>query len=167
MNQPKKEPNGGGDPRLSLDLKHIRSLIELMVENDLSRIELREGESHILLRRGQPVVAASLGPVSMPVGGANPGAAAAPVPAGSAPAEQETYIRSPMVGTFYTASDPESPPFVSVGTVVQPDTVVCLIEAMKVFNELKAECAGRITKVLVKNAQAVEYDQPLFAVAPA
>ncbi len=169
MNQPKKEPDGG-DPRLSLDLKHIRSLVELMVENDLSRIELRDGDSHLLLRRGHPVVAAPLGTVSVPVAGANPGpaaAAGAASVAAPAPAEPETYIRSPMVGTFYAAADPESPPFVSVGAVVQPDTVVCLIEAMKVFNELKAECTGRITKVLVKNAQAVEYDQPLFAVAPA
>jgi len=72
-----------------------------------------------------------------------------------------------MVGTFYAASDPDSPPFVNVGDVVGPDTVVCLVEAMKVFNEIKAEVSGRITRVLVKSGEAVEYDQPLFALAPA
>ncbi|HQL54731.1 MAG TPA: acetyl-CoA carboxylase, biotin carboxyl carrier protein, partial [Phycisphaerae bacterium] len=82
-------------------------------------------------------------------------------------ANNEILIRSPMVGTFYLAADPESPPFVNIGTLVEPNTVVCLIEAMKVFNELKAEVSGRITKILAKNAQAIEFDQPLFAVAPA
>ena len=72
-----------------------------------------------------------------------------------------------MVGTFYAAAEPEAPPLVAVGSTVTPATVVCLIEAMKVFNEIKAEVAGQITKVLVKNAEAVEFDQPLFAVAPA
>ena len=72
-----------------------------------------------------------------------------------------------MVGTFYSSTDPDSPPLVGIGSQVGPDTVVCLIEAMKVFNELKAEVSGQITKVLVKNAQAIEFDQPLFAVAPA
>ena len=80
---------------------------------------------------------------------------------------EETYIRSPMVGTFYAAADSDSPPFVKVGDVVQPDTVVCLVEAMKVFNEIKAEVSGRLARALVNNAEAVEYDQPLFAVAPA
>ncbi len=70
-----------------------------------------------------------------------------------------------MVGTFYAASDPESPPFVAIGDAVSPDRVVCIIEAMKVFNEINAEVSGRISRVLVKNAEAVEFDQPLFAVA--
>lgn len=151
-----------------MDINHIKSLIELMVENDLSRMELREGDAHILLRRGQPVVvsappAAATAVASAPAAVPTPGAAPAPPPAA---AENETLIRSPMVGTFFAAPDPESPPFVTVGSVVQPDTPVCLIEAMKVFNELKAEVSGRITRVLVKNGEAVEYDQPLFAVVP-
>ena len=78
---------------------------------------------------------------------------------------EEVHIRSPMVGTFYSAPDPESPPFVSVGDRVEADTVICVVEAMKVFNEIRAETAGRITRALVKNAEAVEFDQPLFAVA--
>jgi acetyl-CoA carboxylase biotin carboxyl carrier protein len=71
-----------------------------------------------------------------------------------------------MVGTFYAGPDPESPSFVRIGDIIEPDTVVCLVEAMKVFNEIKAEVSGRLTKVLVNNAEAVEYDQPLFAVEP-
>ncbi len=151
-----------------MDIKHIKNLIALMVENDLSQIEIQEGETHILLKRGHaagvrgvPTVVATVPPA---VARPDPAAAPAP-PAQTAPSE--THIRSPMVGTFYAAPDPESSPFVTVGDVVEPDTVVCLVEAMKVFNEIKAEVSGRLTKVLVNNAEAVEYDQPLFAVTPA
>jgi len=160
MSEQKKERNGGSAAtELSVDIKHLKNLVALMVENDLSRLELREGDRRILLRRGQPVVAGA--PAA---GAAPPGVAAAP--AGPA-AENEVLIRSPMVGTFYATAEPEAPPLVAVGSTVTPATVVCLIEAMKVFNEIKAEVAGQITKVLVKNAEAVEFDQPLFAVAPA
>ena len=150
-----------------MDTKQIKELIELMVENDLSRLEVEEGESHILLRRGQPVMM-SPAPVAAPQPAATPAPAAAATPA--APEEDvsnDVLIRSPMVGTVYAAPDPESPPFVGVGDVVKPDTVVCLIEAMKVFNDIKAEVSGRISKILVKNAEAVEYDQPLFVIEPA
>jgi len=75
-------------------------------------------------------------------------------------------IESPMVGTFYTAANPDSPPFVEIGAKVNEDTVVCIIEAMKIFNEIKAECSGTIQKVLVKNADSVEFGQPLFLVKP-
>ena len=159
-----------------MDIKQIKNLIQLMVENDLSRIELQEGETHILLKRGQAPVISSVAvapstaaPTAAPALDPPPVAGNTAAPATEAPpAEaQQTEIRSPMVGTFYTAPDPESPPFVSVGDIVQPDTVVCLVEAMKVFNEIKAEVSGRLTQVLVKNAEAVEYDQPLFVVAPA
>lgn len=151
------------------DVSHLRELVELMVENDLSRVELREGDTQILLRRGQaaPVVAPAAPPAN-PAAPAPASPAAPPAPAEPAEAaSNEVLIRSPMVGTFYSAGDPESPPFVSIGSQVSPDTVVCLVEAMKVFNELKAEVSGTITRVLVKNAAAVEFDQPLFAVAPA
>jgi len=168
MTQPKKEADTAPPTGLSVDIQHLKSLIDLMVQNDLSRLELREGDRHILLRRGQPVLSAA--PVATPTPVAAPAPATAPTPAppaGPAAAPDEVLIRSPMVGTFYAAPEPDAAPFVTVGTVVQPDTVVCLIEAMKVFNEIKAEVAGRITRVLVRNAEAVEYDQPLFAVAVA
>lgn len=153
-----------------MDIDKIQRLVELMVESDLSRIEISEGEMHILLRRGQPVMQSHAQPMM-----AAPQPAAAPAPAApaaasseptvAAPDPNEVLIRSPMVGTYYSASDPESPPFVKVGDQINGDTVVCLVEAMKVFNEIKAEVSGRITKVLVGNGEAIEFDQPLFAVA--
>ena len=164
--QKSKEPEGGASQGLSMDIGQIKSLIDLMVDNDLSRMELREGETHILLRRGHPYVAPPAFPAHVTPAPPSPEVQA---PAGAAPAANpnEVLIRSPMVGTFYSSPDPDSPPLVGIGSQVGPDTVVCLIEAMKVFNELKAEVSGQITKVLVKNAQAIEFDQPLFAVIPA
>lgn len=142
----------------SLDIEQIRSLAELMAEHDLSRLEWSDGRERVVLRRGQPVVASA--PMMAP-------AAVAMAPSAAAePVTDELVIRSPMVGTFYAASDPESPPFVTIGDAVSPDRVVCIIEAMKVFNEINAEVSGRISRVLVKNAEAVEFDQPLFALAP-
>ena len=150
-----------------MELEHIKGLVSLMVENDLSRIEIREGDTHILLRRGQAVVTTvqAAPPPAMP---AVPAPASQPVAtSATAPsASNEVLIRSPMVGTFYSKPDPNSPNFINIGDAVNPNSVVCLIEAMKVFNEIKAECAGRITRVMVENGKAVEYDQPLFAVAP-
>ena len=155
-----------------MDIKQLKSLVQLMVESDLTRVELREGETHILLRRGFPPMIGAGGsivaqPAALPVNVAPAARATAAEGANNSPPvdPHEHLIRSPMVGTFYAKHDPESPPFVSVGDEVGPDSVVCLVEAMKVFNEIKAEVAGRITKVLAKNAQAVEFDQPLFAVA--
>ena len=153
-----------------MDIKHIKNLVSLMVENDLSELEIQEGESHIVLKRGRggaagevPTMVTAL-PMPASAGPAPTGAA---LPVASAQAEStDKNIVSPMVGTFYAGPDPESPPFVKVGDVVDAETVVCLVEAMKVFNEIKAEVSGRITKVLVNNAEAVEYEQPLFAVAP-
>lgn len=157
-----------------MEIEHIKGLVELMVSNDLSRIEIREGDTHILLRRGatvmsttpmQTVPMVAPPPIAAP---AAPSPAAAPTAASAAtPAANETIIKSPMVGTFYAKPDPDSPTFVNIGDVVNPNTVVCLVEAMKVFNEIKAECSGRISRMLVSNGQAVEFDQPLFAVAPA
>ncbi len=166
MSQSKKDSNGRAGVKLAMDIEQIKNLIELMVVNDLSRMELREGDAHILLRRGQPVVAAPALAAATPSVARGAASEAAP-PVAAEPSANETYIRSPMVGTFYQSPDPESPPFVTVGSVVEPNSVVCLIEAMKVFNELKAEVSGRITRILVKSAQAVEFDQPLFALAPA
>jgi acetyl-CoA carboxylase biotin carboxyl carrier protein len=115
-----------------------------------------------------PTVAAAPPPLASPAQPPHPTSNAAPAgTTETAPAgPQELQIRSPMVGTFYISPDPESPPFVTVGDIVQPDTVICLVEAMKVFNEIKAEVSGRLTQVLVNNAEAVEYDQPLFVVVP-
>ncbi len=133
-----------------------------MDENDLSAMQYEHGDLKIELKRGcaPPATTTIAPPVAPPQ---VPAPVTEPQPdenAGLVP------IASPMVGTFYAAPDPESPPFVSVGTTVGPDTAVCLIEAMKVFNEIKAEVSGTIEKIVVKNSEAVEYGQALFYVRP-
>ncbi|MEM9253524.1 MAG: acetyl-CoA carboxylase biotin carboxyl carrier protein [Planctomycetota bacterium] len=155
------------------DLKTLRQLIKLMVDNELTELDLEEGGEKIRLRRrdGSPVITAA--PVAVaPVPGVAP---AVPTPAsdGAAPAappadadEGLDPLKSPMVGTCYLAPSPEADTFVNVGDRVSADTVVCLVEAMKVFNEIKAEMSGTIEKVLVDNGQAVEFDQPIFLVRP-
>jgi acetyl-CoA carboxylase biotin carboxyl carrier protein len=156
------------------DVEFITRLVELMVDKDLREIDLRDGESKICLKRGvsgemfQSVVPAPVtipGVPSVPPG--TPGGAHAATPTEAESEEGLVPISSPMVGTFYTAPDPESPPFVTIGSSVGPDTVVCIIEAMKVFNEIKAEVTGTIERILVQNEQPVEFGQPLFLIRPA
>ena len=152
-----------------IDVNQVRELIELMVEHDLGEIRIREGETAISLRKGQVggVEAVSAVAPIAPV----PAAPVAPVEAAAPSAESADEglvpIASPMVGTFYTASDPDSPQFVQIGSVVSPDSPICIIEAMKVFNEIKAEVAGTIERILVQDQQAVEFGQPLMLVRPA
>lgn len=151
---------------ICMDLDQIKALTELMVENDLTELMLRDGETRVVLRRNKPgsgagaVVTAVSQPMASGVGVPQP-VAVAPV---AASAEVGQSIKSPMVGTFYSAAGPDSPAFVTAGSRVEPDTVVCIIEAMKVFNEIKAEVSGTIERVLVNNGQPVEYGQPLFLV---
>ena len=155
-----------------MDIEKIKTLTELMVDNDLSEIVFREGEDRIMLRRGGPVApSASMPPPPPPPmpAAAAPAQAATPAPASTpAPAADSGLetIESPMVGTFYTASDPDSPPFVKVGDKVTPDTVICIIEAMKVFNEIKAEKSGTITSIDVSNGAPVEFGQCLIKIRP-
>jgi acetyl-CoA carboxylase biotin carboxyl carrier protein len=154
------------------DVRKIRRLVELMKEHDLSEIDLREGETRIQIRRGQePVITGSV--ARSPAASAPPPAAAVDPAAptatsASAPALVEdpntAVIKSPMVGTFYSAPDPESPPYVKVGDHVGPETTICIVEAMKVFNQIPAEVAGKIMAVLVENGEPVEFGQPLFKV---
>jgi acetyl-CoA carboxylase biotin carboxyl carrier protein len=151
-----------------LEIDKIRQLVDMMVANDLVEISLRDGDVEVSLRR-PGVREGGPGPVlttvsAVPNHGATP-AGRAVTPGEAAPDEQGVElaeIKSPMVGTYYSAPDPDSPPFADVGTHVTPETVVCVVEAMKVFNEIKAEISGTIEKVLVKNEQPVEYGQPLF-----
>jgi len=155
-----------------MDVEQIRQLVELMKENELTEMRLRDGEATIILRRGcqkDQAVTVS-GPATAPAAQTPPVApsAAAPAEAGVSQPEQQALptINSPMVGTFYAAADPESEPFVKVGDHVTSDTVVCIIEAMKVFNEIKAEMSGTIEKILIENEQPVEFGQPMFVVRP-
>jgi acetyl-CoA carboxylase biotin carboxyl carrier protein len=153
-----------------MDVSLLEQIVKLMAANDLNTVEVRDGEKRIVLKRGAPVPAA----VMMAPAAVAPAAPVAAAASASAPAAAKgddeaglKAIKSPMVGTFYSSPSPDAKPFVAVGSVVDEETDVCIIEAMKVFNEIKAEVSGRITRILAKNAQAVEYDQPLFAVAPA
>jgi len=159
-----------------IDIRKLKELVRLMVSNDLTELDLRDSEEQVTLRRTGPASGPMLaGPPMVthaaPAFHAAPGAqGAAGVPGAAGGArdgadESDLHmIESPMVGTFYSAADPDSPPFVSVGDRVDENTVVCLIEAMKIFNEIKAECSGTIEKVLVSNAEAVEFGQALYAV---
>lgn len=157
-----------------IDIRKLKELVRLMVTNDLTELDLRDSEEQVTLRRAS--AAAQPQYIAPPVAAPPPAAQAAPAPQAAAPAasipEPSTddanllRIESPMVGTFYSAPNPDSPSYVEIGARVSPDTVVCIIEAMKIFNEIKAECSGTIEKVLVKNAEAVEFGQPLFLVRP-
>jgi len=149
-----------------LDLKEIRQIIDLMKRNDLSLFHMEREGFKIKLRKGvdfdaMPVAAA---PVAAP---AAPAAAASPPSASTPPAPTGTFIGSPMVGTFYRAAGPGEKPFVTVGDSVDENTTVCIIEAMKVMNEIKAEKRGVIIKVLVEDTTPVQYDSPLFEIQPA
>ncbi|MEL6741461.1 MAG: acetyl-CoA carboxylase biotin carboxyl carrier protein [Planctomycetota bacterium] len=153
-----------------IDIRKLKELVKLMVENDLTELDLQDQEETVSLKRGVGVAAPQAAPLALP---AAPPAPAAPAPAADAapaaaapPADDLVAIESPMVGTFYSAANPDSPAFVSVGDSVNADTVVCLVEAMKVFNEIKAETSGTIAKCLVENGQAVEFGQPLFMIKP-
>jgi acetyl-CoA carboxylase biotin carboxyl carrier protein len=152
-----------------MDIKEIRQLVKLMVDNDLGELDIADGDKKVSLRRnagGAPVVTAA--PVlQAPQVAAAPAPQAAQAPAEPAkPAENLLEVKSPMVGTFYSAPSPDSDPYVTAGANVADDSVVCIIEAMKVMNEIKAECSGTIVEVCVKNAQPVEYGQVLFRVRP-
>ena len=162
--------SSGSNPDDVFDVRRVRRLVELMQEFELAEIDLRQAEQRIRLRKDQEpvIVPGSYAPApAQPTAAAPAPAAAAPAaPAAPAPAAEAPghYIVSPMVGTYYASSSPDSPAFVKVGDQVGPETVVCIVEAMKVFNELPAECSGKIAAILVENGAAVEYGQKLFRV---
>lgn len=178
MKPEKKMGNERENEAAVFDVNRIRQLIELMNEHELNEIDLRHDERRIRLRRGElqnfvgvpamlPAHTAAAAPVH--AAPAAPAAGMAPDPgAKSAPAAEEAgvFIKSPMVGTFYSRPKPTAAPYVKVGDVVQPDTVVCLVEAMKTFNELPAGVAGKVIAVLVKDEEAIDVNRPLFKIAP-
>jgi acetyl-CoA carboxylase biotin carboxyl carrier protein len=151
-------PSNQGD---IFDVKRIRRLVELMNEHELAEIDLRQADLRIRLRKGgEPIITTEV-PRSR-AGGAPAGAA----PAAPAPETELVLIKSPMIGTFYGSANPESLPFVKVGDHIGPTTTVCIIEAMKVFNEIPAETSGLVVSVLVANGEPVEFGQPLFKIDP-
>ncbi len=143
-----------------MELDDIKAIIEMMKANDLSVFEMeREGEK-LKLERGSAMAAPVVTYAAQPAPAGQPALPAAPAAAAPAPAGKE--ILSPMVGTFYMAASPETPTFVSVGQEVSEDTVVCIIEAMKVMNEIKAEVRGVIAEIVAENGKPVQFGQPLF-----
>ena len=155
-----------------MDLKDIKAIIDLMKKNSIAEFELERQDFKIRLKRGSNAGTMPLQFDDMPLATQLPAGAlstsapatAVPAPSGVVP---DLEIKSPMIGTFYRSPSPESAPYVDVGSEVSPEAVVCIIEAMKVMNEIKAEVKGVVTQVLVENAKPVEFGQPLFKIRPA
>jgi acetyl-CoA carboxylase biotin carboxyl carrier protein len=152
------------------DVKTVEHLISLMSEHELSEISLADGDQRIRLRKGMSAPTAAFLPGPMPYPLPAPVGNSAPVPSAvsppAPPARNLLEIKSPMVGTFYSKPSPDKPDFVSVGSKVTATTVVCKLEAMKIFNDLTADLSGTVAEVCVKNAQAVDYGTVLFRVEP-
>ncbi len=153
-----------------MDLRKLKTLIDLVSESGISELEITEGDGKVRIVKNPPaMVAASMAPVAMPmpvtpstISGAPAVAPVAPAPAPEAPSGH--LVRSPMVGTFYRSAQPGSEPFVSVGSAVAEGDTLCIIEAMKLMNEIEADKTGTIKAVLVDNGSPVEFGQPLFVI---
>jgi acetyl-CoA carboxylase biotin carboxyl carrier protein len=154
-----------------MDLRKLKTLIDLVSESSISELEITEAEGKVRIIKAAAVVpmavpaaAAVLAPVPMAAAAPAPAPAAAAEAAAAAPAETGRVIKSPMVGTFYRSASPGAKSFVDVGSVVKEGDAVCIIEAMKIMNEIESDVAGTITRILCDNGQAVEFGQPLFVV---
>ncbi len=158
-----------------MDIKEIKRLVKLMIDNDLTEMNIVDGDQKISLKRGpgdqggvivDPAIVPVVGPAAVVVhhAGANGGDQRSVV---DEPESDLIEITSPMVGTFYSSSSPDSDAYISLGDVVSSETVVCIVEAMKVMNEIKAGLAGTVERVLVSNGEAVEFGQSIFQVRPA
>jgi len=163
------------------DLQELRDLVAFLKENGIAEFDLHRGEQHLRLKFAQPVAAATgfdpamlqhyaaahaaAAPVAAAPVAAAPVAAAPVVPA-AAPEEKLHEVKSPIVGTFYESSAPGAPAFIKVGDVIEVGQVLCIVEAMKLMNEIESDVAGEVVRVIAKNGGPVEYGQPLFAVRP-
>jgi acetyl-CoA carboxylase biotin carboxyl carrier protein len=158
-----------------MNQKELKELIEFLIEKDIAEFELERGDVKVRIKRGQPApVATPIAPVfavsAQPVPAADVTTPAPPASAASAAAavEEELHtVRSPIVGTFYESPSPGSPPFVKVGDTVEAGQVLCIVEAMKLMNEIEADASGEIVKKLANNGQPIEYGQELFVIRPA
>lgn len=161
---------------MSMDIKQIQDLIKFVAKSGVNEVSIEEKDFKITIKTNQEptyVTATLPAPVAAPAApAAAPAAPAAALaaPAADAPATADKSnlitIKSPMIGTFYRSSSPDKPPFVNVGDEINAGKVICIVEAMKLFNEIESEVSGKIVKVLVDDAQPIEYDQPLFLVDP-
>ncbi|UCG39333.1 MAG: acetyl-CoA carboxylase biotin carboxyl carrier protein [bacterium] len=154
-----------------MDIKEIREILKLLERYDVQDFSLQRGDNRIRIRKGGVTEeAAAVRYREVPTREAPPRAAAPPAPEPAAPSEALTVgerqflVTSPIVGTFYRAPSPESPPYVEVGGMVSKGTVLCIVEAMKIMNEIECEVSGKVSAILVDNAQPVEYGQPLFII---
>jgi len=155
-----------------MDIKEIQALIRFVATQGVDEVEISRKDFKLLIKKNPVQTVTTISAAPAHVSAALPAAVpAAPAPVAAAPvAEPKTdnliTVKSPMIGTFYRSPNPESPVFVNVGDEIKPGKVVCIIEAMKLFNEIESEVSGKIVKVLVDDAKPVEYDQPLFLVDP-
>lgn len=158
-----KQPTPG-----PFDVGTVRELVELMDKFDLSEVDLNDGDQRIRLRRGKLVAAAPAASPMVHTPAAQPQVTApnTTIPTQAAPGKKLLEIKSELVGTFYAKSDPTKDDYVKVGSRVSPDTVVCKVEAMKIFNEITAKVSGTIAEICVRNADFVEFEQVLFRVDP-
>jgi acetyl-CoA carboxylase biotin carboxyl carrier protein len=152
----------------ALGLEDIKALLAAFDASGAATFKLKRGDFKLELSKGLLPVAAAVAPVAnpVPVPAQAPAPAVSAAPAAPAPAPAGLVIRSPMVGTFYRSPSPDAAPFLSVGDVVKPGQTVCIVEAMKLMNEIEAELAGRVVRILVENAQSVEYGQALIELEP-
>lgn len=168
-----------------MNSKEIKELVEFLIEKDVTEFELERGDVKMRIKRGQqvqlvqasvappmmaaPVVAATPAPMTAPVSAAPQAPVGTPGPSAPAPAAEEQglhHVKSPIVGTFYESPSPGAPPFIKLGDQVAAGQVLCIVEAMKLMNEIESDIAGEVVKALIANGQPVEYGQPLFAIRP-
>ena len=150
-----------------MDLRKLKTLIDLVSESNISELEITEadGKVRIVKADARPTVMMAPAPMALPAGSVPVQAATAAAPAvAAAPVETGHVVKSPMVGTFYRASSPGAKPMAEVGQQVKEGEPICIIEAMKIMNEIEADKSGTVTKVMVENGQAVEFGQPLFII---
>ena len=179
--RPASAAGAAAGPTSPMNVGLLEQIVKLMAANDLNTVDVRDGDQRIVLKRGAAFAAQPMGYAPMPAAmpapapaaspGAAPSGAAAGAGATAAPGGDEesklVAVKSPMVGTFYTAPKPGEKPFVTVGSTVDEDTDICLVEAMKNYFPVKAGVRGTIARVLVQDGQTVQFDQPMFLVKPA
>ena len=149
-----------------MDLKEIQTLIKFISSSLVDEVSIEQKDFKINIKRNLPPVAAPIAAAPQQITVSAPAPAAALPPVEAAPVTNTIELKSPMIGTFYRKSSPDKPVFVEVGDIIEKGQVICIIEAMKLFNEIEAEVSGKVVKILVDDSQPVEYDQPLLLIEP-